>query len=47
MQKITALYHNHGYIKARMGEPKVTYQEGELLIVTVEVIEGDPYTVGR
>ena len=45
MQKITAFYHNHGYIKARTGEPKVTYKEGEGLIVTIEVIEGDPYTV--
>ena len=45
MQRIAAFYHNHGYLKARTGEPQVAYQEGEGLIITVEVIEGDPYTV--
>ncbi len=45
MQKIAAFYHNHGYIKARTGEPQIDLKEGEGLIITIEVIEGDPYTV--
>lgn len=45
MQRIAAFYHNHGYLKARTGEPQITDKEGEGLIITVEVIEGDPYTV--
>jgi outer membrane protein insertion porin family len=45
LQKITTFYHNHGYIKARTGEPQVAYKEEDGLIVTIEVIEGDPFTV--
>ena len=45
LQKITAYYHNHGYLKARTGEPEVTYKEGEGLTVTIPIIEGEPYTV--
>ncbi|MBN2122787.1 MAG: outer membrane protein assembly factor BamA [Deltaproteobacteria bacterium] len=43
--KITSFYHNHGYIKAKTGEPKITYVEGEGLTLTIEVIEGPQYGV--
>lgn len=45
LHKITAFYHNHGFIKAKTGEPKISYEEGEGLTITIEVIEGPQYTV--
>jgi outer membrane protein insertion porin family len=47
ISKITSFYHNHGYIKARVGEPKITYVEGEGLNITIEVGEGEQYGVGE
>lgn len=47
LQKVTAFYHNHGYIRAKVGEPKVSYEEGLGLIITVEVIEGERYMVNK
>jgi len=46
VQKIAAFYHNHGYINAKVGEPKVTYVKGKGLKITVEVEEGEQYKVG-
>jgi outer membrane protein insertion porin family len=45
LHKIVSFYHNHGYIRAKTGEPEITYQEGEGLTVTIEVIEGPQYGV--
>lgn len=48
MQRITAYYDNHGYIKARVGEPKITYDEkkkGLKLVITI--IEGERYIVNE
>jgi outer membrane protein insertion porin family len=47
VQKITSFYHNHGYIKARVGEPKISFEEGEGLIITMEVQEGPQYRVNK
>lgn len=47
LQKVTAFYHNHGYIRAKVGEPEVSYEEGVGLIITVEVIEGERYKVNK
>ena len=47
LHKIASYYHNHGYIKARTGEPKITYKEGDGLTVTIEVIEGPQYGVDQ
>lgn len=47
LHRIESFYHNHGYIKARTGEPEITYLEGEGLKVTIEVIEGPRYNVGE
>ncbi len=48
VHKITAFYHNHGFIKAKLGEPKVTYDDKlEGLVVTIDVVEGPQYEVGK
>lgn len=47
LHKITSYYHNHGYIKARTGEPTITYKEGDGLTVTIEVVEGPQYGVDQ
>ncbi|MCP4575782.1 MAG: outer membrane protein assembly factor BamA [Deltaproteobacteria bacterium] len=44
--KITSFYHNHGYIRAKVGEPKVYYDdEIKGLVVVIEVDEGARYEV--
>ncbi len=45
LHKIESYYHNHGHIKARAGDPRITYEEGEGLTVTIEVVEGPRYGV--
>ncbi|MBW1780352.1 MAG: outer membrane protein assembly factor BamA, partial [Deltaproteobacteria bacterium] len=48
VHKITSFYHNHGFIKAKLGEPKVTYDDKiEGLIVTFDIIEGHQYGVDK
>lgn len=44
VQKLAAFYHNHGYINAKVGEPKVEYTDKGIKI-TLEVFEGEKYTV--
>ncbi|MCD6298525.1 MAG: outer membrane protein assembly factor BamA, partial [Deltaproteobacteria bacterium] len=43
--KITAFYHNHGFIKAKVGEPNITYEKDKGLTITIEVQEGEQYGV--
>ncbi len=43
--RIAALYHNTGYIEAKVGEPEVTY-EGKWLYITFGISEGERYRVG-
>jgi outer membrane protein insertion porin family len=45
--KITSFYHNQGFIKAKVGEPKVSYEKEKGLTITIEVHEGPQYHVGR
>ena len=45
--QLISFYHNHGYLKAKIGEPKVTYEEGKGLTITFEIIEGHPYKVNE
>ncbi len=48
VHKITSFYHNHGFIKAKLGEPKVTYDDKiKGLIVTFDIIEGHRYGVDK
>ncbi|RUM92885.1 MAG: outer membrane protein assembly factor BamA [Thermodesulfatator sp.] len=44
--RIAAYYHNHGYVDAKVGEPKVK-REGADLYITIPVMEGDRYVVGK
>jgi outer membrane protein insertion porin family len=43
--RLTAFYHNNGYIRARVGEPGVEYQE-DGIAVTFKVSEGPRFKVG-
>lgn len=45
IQKITTFYNNHGYIRARVGEPKTTVGKEGGLTVTIQVEEGERYAV--
>jgi outer membrane protein insertion porin family len=45
--KLTSFYHNHGYIKAVVGQPKVSVNADKGLTVTFEVKEGDQYSVAQ
>ena len=44
--RITAFYHNHGFIEAMVGKPKVT-QEDKWLYITIDISEGGRYRVGK
>ncbi len=44
VHKLTAFYNNRGYIKAKVGEPTIQY-ENEALTITMEIIEGPLYKV--
>lgn len=46
LQKIAAFYHNHGYIKAKTGEPNISVGEKGITI-TIEIIEGVQYAVDK
>ena len=47
IQKINAFYHNHGFIKAKVGEPKIKYEKGKGLFITIPIEEGEQYKVGK
>ena len=44
--RIAAFYHNHGYVDAKVGEPKVK-REGADLYITIPIQEGERYSVGK
>ncbi|MBI4794628.1 MAG: outer membrane protein assembly factor BamA [Deltaproteobacteria bacterium] len=46
LEKIAAYYFNHGYIKAKVGEPKIDIK-GTLIYITIPVEEGPQYKVGQ
>jgi outer membrane protein insertion porin family len=46
LEKVAAFYYNHGYIKAKVGEPKVDIK-GNWIYITVPVEEGPEYHVGK
>jgi len=46
LEKIAAYYFNHGYIKAKVGEPKIDIK-GKWIYVTIPVQEGPQYKVGK
>jgi len=46
LEKVAAFYYNHGYIKAKIGEPKVDIK-GKWIYITIPVQEGPEYRVGK
>ncbi len=44
--KITAFYHNHGYIRARVGEPQIDYEE-EAIFIKIKIDEGPCFRTGK
>jgi len=44
--RLTAYYHNHGYIEAKVGDPDIV-QEGKWIYVTFNIYEGERYRVGK
>jgi outer membrane protein insertion porin family len=45
-EKIGAFYFNHGYIKAKVGEPKIDVQ-GSYAYITFPITEGPQFSVGK
>ena len=46
LEKISAFYYNHGYIKARVEEPKVDIK-GKYIYITIPIVEGPQFKVGE
>ncbi len=47
IQKIQAFYQNHGFIRAKVGEPEITYKEDEGLHILIEISEGERFRFGE
>ena len=46
LEKVAAYYFNHGFIKAKVGEPKIDIR-GKYIYITIPVEEGPRYKVGK
>jgi outer membrane protein insertion porin family len=44
--RLTAFYHNNGYIRARVGEPQTEFEE-DGIVITFKVSEGPRFKVGK
>jgi len=44
--RITAFYHNNGFIMARVSEPQIEYK-GNWIYITIKIDEGSQYKVGK
>jgi outer membrane protein insertion porin family len=44
--KLSSFYYNHGYIQARIGEPKIEYK-GNWIYITIKIDEGPQFKVGN
>lgn len=48
VHKLASFYHNHGYIKAKVGDPEVRYDDKiGGLVVTIDIVEGQQYGVDK
>ena len=47
VHKITSFYHNNGFVKTRVGEPKISYEKDKGLVITIEIEEGQQYSVEK
>jgi outer membrane protein insertion porin family len=45
--KIKSFYYNNGFVKAKVGEPDISFQKEEGLIITITINEGPRYTMGK
>jgi outer membrane protein insertion porin family len=45
--KIKSFYYNNGFVKARVGEPDISFQKEEGLVITITINEGPQYTMGK
>ncbi|HEY9074462.1 MAG TPA: outer membrane protein assembly factor BamA [Desulfobaccales bacterium] len=45
-EKLSAFYYNHGFIKAKIGDPKIDIK-GDYIYITVPIQEGPQYKVGK
>jgi len=43
--KLSAFYHNHGYVSAKIGEPGVAFEE-DGIVITIKINEGPQFKVG-
>ena len=46
MARLTAFYHNNGYVQARIGEPEVKFEE-EGISISIRIDEGSQFKVGE
>ena len=46
LEKLSAFYYNHGYIRAKMGEPRIDIK-GKYIYITIPVTEGPQYKMGK
>lgn len=46
MAKLSAFYHNSGYIQAKVGEPNIEFKENWIYI-TIKIVEGPRFEVGN
>lgn len=44
--KLTAFYHNNGYVQAKVGEPEVTFEE-DGIVISFRIDEGPRFKVGE
>ncbi len=44
--RLTAFYHNNGYIRARVGDPQVDFEE-DGIVITFKISEGPRFKVGK
>ena len=44
--RLTAFYHNNGYMQARIAEPQIKYQ-GDWIYITIKISEGTRYKIGK
>jgi outer membrane protein insertion porin family len=47
IQKITAFYYNHGYIRVKVGEPDISLEGGKGITISLEIQEGPRFRVGK
>lgn len=46
LEKLSSFYYNHGYLRAKVGEPTVRH-EGEWIYITIPIEEGPQYKMGK